>query len=96
MKRTKAWWARLEPEERSYLVYLERMQNRCSIGSAYYPDDVGDCPACGCPTISSGMCRHCRADMWKLIEKASGKNPEEDLANAQIYLACKEIRNGQS
>ena len=70
MKRTKEWWATLTPEERSHLVYLERADGSGRGCSAYLPDDCGECPACGTPTMSVGLCSYCYNDWEKYIDKA--------------------------
>jgi len=72
MKRTKEWWARLMPDERSHLVYLERQQNELAIGSPYLPDDVGECPACG-QLSHYGLCDCCQNSLDKYIKKGNGK-----------------------
>jgi hypothetical protein len=72
MRRTKEWWARLAPEERSHLVYIEKYANKSSIGSPYLPDDVGECPACG-QLSNYGLCRYCSNSLQKYIDKANGK-----------------------
>lgn len=74
MKRTKEWWARLTKDERAHLVYLERSDVKGSGRgrSAYLPDDCGECPACGTPTISSGLCHACYQAWKSYINKADG------------------------
>jgi recombinational DNA repair protein RecR len=70
MKRTKEWWARLAPDERAHLVYIERYQNKSAVGSAYLPDGVGECPACG-QLSTYGLCEYCSNSRKKYIEKAN-------------------------
>ena len=65
-RRTKAWWARLEPWERSWLVNMERAS---TYAGAYLPDDASLCPGCGTPTIG-GMCKHCYETYESIIAKA--------------------------
>lgn len=71
MRRTKEWWARLDKEERSYLVYLEKRANRYGGMGGYIPDDCSECTACGLPMTGSGMCLSCWKELDKLIKKAS-------------------------
>ncbi len=73
MRRTKEWWARLTPEERSELVYIERNASQASVGwDGYLPDDCGECNVCGSPTMGT-TCMRC-LDRWsELIDKANGK-----------------------
>lgn len=68
MRRTREWWARLEPEERSELVWLERAQSH---STSYYPDDCVECGGCGCPS-RMGLCRDCDARLEELLAKANG------------------------
>jgi len=72
MKRTKEWWARLTPEERSHLVHIEKYHNRSAVGSSYLPADVGECPACG-QLSSCGLCDYCSDARQKYIRKANGE-----------------------
>jgi len=75
MRRTKEWWARLEPWERQALVRLERDNNRLGSGSAYLPEDCTECPSCGNPTVGVGMCQSCSSVLEKLLAKANRKVP---------------------
>jgi len=68
MRRTKEWWARLNPHERAYLVYFERYQGKGG-RSAYLPDDCSECGVCGCPTLGSSPCEDCSDRYDKLIKK---------------------------
>lgn len=81
MRRTKEWWARLSPGERSRLVWLERSANRLSSHSAYLPDDCTECPSCGDPQLGSELCAHCDRELIALVKKAAGEElfvPEPD------------------
>jgi len=73
VKRTKEWWARLDKDERSHLVYLERHQNEMSYGSSYLPDDVGECPACG-QFSNYGLCKECWKSLEEYIAKGNGES----------------------
>jgi len=69
MRRTKAWWAALTPDERSHLVYLERHSHgggKCS----YLPDDCSECPGCGEPVLGSGWCGYCYNAWHEYVTKA--------------------------
>ena len=73
MKRTKEWWARLTKEERAYLVWLERGNNRCVSAGAYVPCDVQECRACGdLIHMYGGYCVECQKAWDYLIAKANG------------------------
>jgi len=74
MRRTRVWWARLTKEERSTLVFLERARQWCGGSSAYLPDDVRECPACGQPQMRSGLCNYCYSRLETLIAKGNGQN----------------------
>jgi len=72
MRRTKAWWGALTVEERSYLVYAERLEARsCGGGSPYLPDDCSECRVCGMPMMGSGTCSHCGHEIERIIDKAN-------------------------
>jgi len=73
MRRTKEFWARLDKDERSCLVYLERNRNKYGGMGGYLPDDCSECVACGTAMLGSGMCPHCSNDYEKLIAKGEGK-----------------------
>ena len=74
-RRTKEWWAKFTPEERSTIVYFERY---CERGgrSSYLPDDCGDCGVCGSVTKGSGACRDCTTEYLKILEK---ERPDESV-----------------
>jgi hypothetical protein len=76
MRRTKEWWARLTKEERAHLVYLEKNQNKLATGSAYLPEGVGECPACG-QLSRFGLCDYCSGCLEKYIKKASGESKDK-------------------
>jgi hypothetical protein len=69
MRRTKEWWKALAPEERSHLVYIEKHRNGLAGGSAYLPEGVGECPACG-QLSRLGLCDYCANAREKYIAKA--------------------------
>lgn len=74
MKRNKTWWKRLNRQERSELVQLERANNKYSGLGGMLPDDCGECTYCGNPCIGGGLCPY---DLNRLIElenKANNKN----------------------
>jgi len=73
VRRTKEWWATLEPRERSELVYLEKSEKYSSGygGGGYLPDDCCECGACGTPHISTGLCNHCLNELIAIIAKAN-------------------------
>jgi len=75
MKRTKEWWNRLTPNERSRLVYLERSEKYSSgYGQGFnIPDDCCMCGACGTPHSSSGLCPRCNNELLILLKKADGE-----------------------
>jgi hypothetical protein len=58
MRRTKEWWARKTQEERSYIVYYERNQNKHYGYGGMIPDDCTECSICGTPCLSS-PCNSC-------------------------------------
>ncbi len=70
MKRTKAWWNRLNADERAALVALERASSRVACGSSYLPDDCVECPSCGNPSLS-GLCNDCDRQLDLLLGKAN-------------------------
>jgi hypothetical protein len=70
MRRTKEWWATLDKEERSHLVYIERRMNGFTGYGGYLPDDCSECPVCGQPVFGSGMCSYCSNSRYKYIDKA--------------------------
>ena len=75
MRRTKEWWARLTKAERDHLVFIEKYHNKSAVGSAYLPDDVGECPACG-QLSRYGLCEYCRDSREKYICKANRESEE--------------------
>ena len=51
-------WNNLTKEERA--EYMRLQMSPSSQGrSAYYPDDVNECGACGQPTIGGSWCESC-------------------------------------
>ena len=74
MRRTKEWWARLNKEERSTLVYFERHQYEYYGGGGYLPDDCSECSGCGQPMVGGGgLCSSCYDNLEKLIAKGNGE-----------------------
>ena len=73
MKRTKAWWRRLNKVERSYLVLFERLSAHPPPlgGGGYLPDDCGECPLCGNPALGGGACRECGNQYDQILAKAN-------------------------
>lgn len=65
MRRTKEWWARLAPLERSMLVYLE--------SAASTRIRTTSCAACdeGATALGRSLCSSCSNRLVELIEKAS-------------------------
>ena len=76
MKRTKEWWARLTEAERSHLVFIEKYGNKSAGGSAYLPEGIGECPACG-QLSSYGLCKYCEDSKDKYICKANRERESE-------------------
>jgi len=70
MKRTKEWWARLTSDERSHLVFIEKHHNELACGSAYLPEGVRECPACG-QLSHYGLCDYCSGKQEEYINKAN-------------------------
>lgn len=71
MKRDKAWWAKLTPEERSELWWLERGAKRYGGRSSMIPDDCSECGNCGVPHLGSGLCPPCNSRLQYLLDKAN-------------------------
>jgi hypothetical protein len=71
MRRNKEWWARLGPEERRVLVYLESAQYH-SGRSDYIPDDCVECGGCGSPTLGWGLCPLCSEELQRIRLKGDG------------------------
>jgi len=69
MRRTKKWWARLTPRDRSIIVCFERFQNKGG-NQGNLPDDCADCGVCGCPCLSPGPCQLCGDEYDKALKKA--------------------------
>ena len=71
MRRTKEWWAALEPEERSTLVGLERAEASNSGGTGFnLPEGYSCCPWCSYPKRGCGVCFQCLTRLQELIAKA--------------------------
>jgi len=73
MRRTRTWWARLTPDERSWLVYFERSKHFSAGCSPYLPDDCGECGMCSSPSVGGGPCRYCLAECLRIVRKADEK-----------------------
>ena len=74
MKYTKEQWARLNKEERSWLVYFYKHKNDDSgnfyiPGDEWGPDEYDECPICGTPVWGGGVCISCLDRAIKLEEK---------------------------
>ena len=74
MRRTKEWWARLNPNERAALVWLEHAKNLEVRESVIY-GGLYVCPACGVPTADKSLCLADRLLLGKLLGKANGECP---------------------
>jgi hypothetical protein len=70
-KRTKEWWAALNADERSHLVYLERALNAHSSYGGLVPDDCSGCTACGQVMLGAGLCPQCSNQLDSYIDKAN-------------------------
>ena len=68
MKRNKAWWAKYTEEERSWIVYYERAQNRFGGYGGMLPDDVTECQCCGNPATGN-ICNNCLDRFDGLMQK---------------------------
>jgi len=77
MRRTKEWWAALEPEERSALVGLERAE---AIDVTYgdLPLGYSECPWCGVIKRGWGLCPQCTNRLHGLIAKANRAMGEDN------------------
>ena len=64
-------WDNLTKDERAEYMRLQ-MSPAYGAGSSYYPEDVGDCGACGQPTMGAGWCRQCLARHIELDSKLRG------------------------
>lgn len=72
MRRNKAWWGRLNSQERSELVWLEQGANRGG-RSSMIPDDCSECGSCGSPHLGYSLCPLCSRRWRSLITKAEQK-----------------------
>ena len=70
MRRTKEWWKALDKDERSHLIFIEKHHNKSARGSAFLPEGVGECPACG-QLSTFGLCEYCSSSREKYIDKAN-------------------------
>ena len=70
MRRTKAWWARLTPAERSFLVCYDRAMCGPTRHSPYLPDDAHECGLCGCAASGFGACGQCADEERRIVKKA--------------------------
>ena len=72
MKYTREQWAKLNEEERSWLVYFYKHENDGWGYGGYLPDDCGECPVCGRPVLGGGICIYCLNRALEL-EKTMGR-----------------------
>ena len=68
-RRTKEWWAQLDPHERRRLAELQF--SRSGRYGGYLPDDCSECSGCGNPMLGTGMCRDCYNEYAFLVAKAN-------------------------
>lgn len=73
MKRDKKFWSRLNKEERSEFVRLERAGNQYGSMGGYLPDDCSECTNCGNPTTGFGLCNDCLDRIIYLTDKVEGR-----------------------
>ena len=59
MRATKEQWARLNKNERSELVRLERGGRSVYGAGGKLPDDCSECSACGEPMLGLELCSPC-------------------------------------
>jgi hypothetical protein len=71
MRRDKAWWARLTPEERKELAHIERAPGRFQ-GARYAYGGYAICCACGTAIRGWGLCQTCSDRAMALRAKAAG------------------------
>ena len=83
MRRTKEWWAALEPEERSKLVALEQGQATLGGGTGWnLPEGYSSCQ-CGYPKRGRGLCPLCRNRLQELRAKADRAMERRKETHAQ-------------
>lgn len=70
MRRTREWWAALEPEERSELVNLERADKSSRTTWPYIPSDEDRCGSCAAHHYGGGLCSLCSKQLGELLAKA--------------------------
>lgn len=75
MRRTREFWARLEPDERSLLVLMDRSRPYGSMGGGgYLPDDCSECTFCGQPMFGGGRwCSYCGNRYDAIVRKGEGQ-----------------------
>ncbi len=71
---TKENMARLLPDERRELMYLQ-MSSPYGTRSDYLPEDCGECGACGDTCLGSGWCRRCY-ERWRVLTKKMTETAE--------------------
>jgi len=71
MRRTKAWWAKLDRWERSDLVGMERADSSGYGAGGWIPDDCCECGWCSTPHLGSGLCSLCLNELMRIIQKAN-------------------------
>jgi len=68
---TKEAFARLAPDERRELMYLQMSPGSSGYGGkGYLPEDCSECGACGEPMLGSGWCSRCNRRWEYLSSKA--------------------------
>ncbi len=72
MKYTKEGWGRLNPSERTWLVFYNKHCNEYNCAGGYLPDDSSECVICGDPMLGSGVCGNCLNIAINLSEKMKG------------------------
>lgn len=65
-------WGNLTTEEKAEYMRLQ-MSPAYGGHSAYYPDDVGECGACGYPILGNGWCGKCSSRWQELRNKLEAK-----------------------
>ncbi len=73
MKRDKKWWAKFTKEERSIIVYFEKVHGERFpySRSPYLPEDTSCCQVCGEPYPGEDAC-NCNKEYSDLIMQGEG------------------------
>lgn len=69
MKYTKEQWNKLDENERGWLVNFYKNKNKLVRNDGWLPDDSGECPICGNPTLGGGVCLDCLNHAFELEKK---------------------------